>query len=281
MTKQVIFTGCSFTAGTGWVKGDPDTVRSISYHKYPGLWVNACHYQIPQLKKLSLVNMSRGGSSNEEIFGQTIQAISNYATDIDTLFCQWTSMPRYTFDIGFELWDTSVSLQSSMRGKTDINVVDDTWSSVYINDLLDRLLVLHHLHREIVKLVHYTTLLQNLAQRFDIKLYFINGLCPWDQDYFVNLCDNNQSDITTDQFTSFTKKTILQSDLRSNEDNLKLYKKIHEQYKAAGGINPSQWVNLYDSMLDNKIDVNYDNRHPGTKSNQLYVQQIKNFLKTQ
>lgn len=281
MPKQVIFTGCSFTAGTGWVKTDPKISRRTPCKEYPGLWVNLCHYQIPQLWKLSLVNFSLSGSSNAEIFEQTTRAIGIFSSNIDTIFCQWTSMPRYKFDAGLELWDTAEGIQPSMRGKTDIKVAGDTWSRGYVDDLLDRLLAMHHLHREIVKIVEYSKILQNLAQQLNIKLYFINGLCPWDQDYFINVCNEAGTEITTEQFTSFTKKTILQSDSRSNEDNIKLYKKIHSQYKNGGGIDPSQWVNLYDSMFDNIIDVNYDNRHPGIKSNQLYVQQIKNFLETQ
>lgn len=275
--KKAIFTGCSFTAGTGWFSRDP----KISNKEYPGLWVNVCHKKIPALAKSNLLNLSESGSSNTEIFEQTTKAMGAYPSDIDTIICQWTAGPRYKFDAGFELWDTSESIQPSMRRRTDIKTASNIWSRGYVDDLLDRLFAMHHLHREIVKIVEYSNILQNLAQQLNIKLYFINGLCPWDQNYFVNVYDTTGLEITTEQFTEFTKKTILNSNLRSNEDNIKLYKKIHSHYKGVGGINPAQWVNLYDSMFNNIIDVNHDNKHPGTKSNELYIQQVKNFFTTQ
>ena len=55
---------------------------------------------------------------------------------------------------------------------------------------------------------------------------------------------------------------------------------IHNEYDQLGGIDPANWINLYDSMSANKIDVNYDNTHPGTQSNQYYFQQVKQFLES-
>ena len=273
---KVVFSGCSFTAGNGWIDTDIEKSLQTECKEHPDLWVNLCYNQIPQLKKLDLINVAQGGISNTEIFKNTSKAIANHTNTIDTIFCQWTGMPRYNFDVGFELWPTSEGLQKNARSKFDVNLnKGDTWNRAYLNDLLDRLLVLHHLHGEIVKVVEYCNILQKLTKAFDINLYFINGLCPWDQDYFVRL-----NEVLPEQFTPFTKKEILNIDSRDDEDIFKLYKQLHNDYDDAGGIDPTKWINLYSSMALNKIDTNFDLSHPGIKSNQLYFQQLNTFFQS-
>ena len=276
--SKLVFTGCSVTAGNGWIDiADSDESKKLEYKDFPGLWTNLCATQIDQLKDLEVVNFGKGGASNTEIFKNTVEAIADHNSDIGILCCQWTGMPRYNFDIGLELWATREGLQRSARSKHDVNLnCGTTWSRKYLDDILDRFLVLHHLHGEIVKVVEYSSILQKLSQQLNIKLYFVNGLCPWDQNYFVKL-----SGVLPEEYTMFTKKEILNIDSRDDTDIFKLYEIMHNDYEKAGGIDPTQWVNLYDSMMANKIDVNYDTQHPGIKSNQLYFQQIKKFLETQ
>jgi hypothetical protein len=275
--KKVVFTGCSFTAGNGWVDAPAEKSNQIECKDYPGLWINLCHADLAQLNKLELVNLGVGGASNTEIFENTVQAIGKHANSINTIFCQWTSMPRYKFNAGLELWHTGESIELTGRSKKDVHLSDGTvWTRAYLDDLLNRLNVLHHLHGEILKVVKYTNVLQALASTHNIKIYFINGLCPWDQNYFIRLTDFLPEDLTP-----FTKTDILNIESRSDSDINKLYKIMHNDYDTKGGIDPSCWVNLYSSMGANKIDTNYDNQHPGVKSNQLYFQQVKNFLEAQ
>ena len=275
--SKVVFTGCSFTAGNGWAVLSPGDSEKIECKDSPNLWVNLCYNQLQQLKDLDLVNYGVGGSSNAEIFKNTVNAISEYDQNIDIIFCQWTSMPRYRFSIGLEIWNTNEAFSQGSRSKFDVNLSNGTtWSRKYLDDLLDRFLVLQHLHNEIINVVEYSNILQRLAQKFNIKLYFINGLCPWDQGYFTRL-----HNVLPEEYTPFTKDKILEIKFRSDEDIFKLYTKLHTDYDTAGGVNTGQWINLYNSMLNNKIDVNYDKKHPGILSNRLYFEQIKNFLKTQ
>jgi hypothetical protein len=271
--SKVVFSGCSFTAGTGWNTTD----IKADDKDHPELWVNLACNQIPILKNLDVVNVGQSGASNTEIFKNTVKVIAELGSDIDMFFCQWTSMPRYSFDVGLETWATPEGLSRTARSKFDINLSDGTtYSRKYLDDLLDRLLVLHHLHGEILKVVEYSNILQKLSKKFNITLYFINGLCPWDNNYFVKLQNAMPED-----FTPFTKKEILAIESKNDADIFKLYTLIHNKYNQAGGIDPAQWINLYSSMSANKIDVNYDKNHPGTQSNQLYFEQIKKFLETQ
>jgi hypothetical protein len=278
--STVVFTGCSFTAGNGWIapsKDDP--YANIECKDCPDLWVNLCHQQIDQLKELTLINNSRGGASNTEIFEVTTVAISKHLSNIKYLFVQWTSMPRYNFNIGLELWNTNERLPIRSPATHNVKLSNsNAWNREYLTDLLSRLSVLHHLHPEIVKVVSYSKTISNLCKQFNIKVVFINGMCPWDHNYFIKLTGSN---ITPENYTPFTKNEILDIDSRNDENIFKLYEKIHNDYDSAGGIDPAEWINLYHSMYQDQLDKNYDNNHPGKQSNQLYFQQTKNFLETQ
>jgi hypothetical protein len=275
--SKVVFAGCSFTAGNGWVKPPVDDLyANIECKDYPDLWVNLCHTQIDQLKDLQLVNVGRGGSSNTEIFESAVREI--VTDNVKYLFVEWTSMPRYNFNTGLELWNTTEKLHGR-QPKHNVKLSNgDFWDREYLTDLLSRLRVLHHLHPEIVKVVSYSKIISNLCKKFNIKVGFINGICPWDKNYFVKLTGNNA---TPESYTSFTKNKILNIESRSDEDIFILYEKIHNDYNSAGGIDPAEWVNLYHSMANDQLDANLDTFHPGIQSNQLYAQQIKNFLETQ
>jgi hypothetical protein len=276
-TKKVIFSGCSFTAGDGWLDITADT--KIENKDSPHLWVNLCYTRINRLNKLEMINIGKDGASNTEIFQNTVRSMAQYGDQIDTIFCQWTSMPRYNWNVGFELWSTAESFGSEHLLKVtnhDVNLNNgDHWPRKYINDLVDRFRVMHHLHWEIVKVVDYSNVIYDLAKKLGISnVFFMNGLCPWDQNYFVEL-DN----VKPESYTEFTKTNILNMDNRDDDDLLKLYKLAHQHYQEAGGINPATWINLYSSLLNNKVDTNFDNNHPGVKSNILYYEMIDRRLK--
>lgn len=278
MSKKLIFSGCSFTLGAGWKDmGSPEESIKNFDKNSPYLWVNLCHDNIERLKKLEMINLGQGGASNTEIFQNTIRAISNFSDQIDIIFCQWTSMPRYNWNVGFELWGTNEKMQlDSCPYKHDVNLNrGDHWPREYIDDLINRLRVLHHLHWEILKIVDYSNIITRLAEKTNIQnVFFINGICPWDSNYFVEL-DN----VLPEEYTEFTKKDILNIDTRDDEDIFKLYKLAHQHYREYGGIDGSKWINLYDSFLKNQIDVNFDNSHPGIESNKIYYNMIKTRLK--
>lgn len=273
MSKKIVFAGCSFTAGNGWKDLPAENSRKTECKDSPHLWVNICHGGITRLRDLELINIGQGGASNSEIFQNAVRSISSLGNDIDIMFCQWTSVPRYNFNVGFELWGTSESINTDIR-KHDINLNrGDHWPREYVKDLLDRLHVMHHLHWEIVKIVDYTNILSRLAKRIGFDIFFINGSCPWDKDYFVRL-----ENVKPEQYTMFTKKEILNIDSRDDQDIFKLYNLAHDHYQEAGGIDDSKWINLYDSFRKNKIDTNYDLGHPGKQSNLRFFDVVRQKL---
>lgn len=271
--KKIVFSGCSFTAGNGWLDIPPDQSLRTEVKDSPYLWTNLCHQNIRTFSQLNQINIAKGGNSNTEIFEATVDIISKQSANIDTLFCQWTSGPRYNFNVGFELWDTGENFFIERR-TDDVNLNrGDSWSREYLSDLLDRLRVLHHQHWEILKIVRYSNIITRLAEKNRIKLFFINGLCPWDKDYFIKL-----TKVKPESYTEFTKKHILNIDSRDDQDIYRLYDLAHDHYHQAGGINEKQWINLYNSFYVNRTDRNFDDIHPGKKSNQMYFEMIKNKL---
>lgn len=278
MTKKILFSGCSYTAGNGWLDIKSEESGKIEVKDSPHLWVNLCHNSNLGFNNLEMINVGRGGASNTDIFVNTIRAITNFGDVIDTIFCQWTSGPRYNWNVGFELWDTSENFghNTQQLRKHDVNLnKGDTWSRKYINDLTDRLRALHHLHWEILKVVDYSHVIYTLAKKQGItNVFFINGLCPWDQNYFVEL-----HNVCPETYTEFTKHEILNMSSRDDQDIFELYKLAHKHYNDSGGIDSENWINLYDSFNKNRIDTNYDQQHPGIKSNILYYKMIRDRLK--
>ena len=266
MSKSILFTGCSFTAGSGWADLPANESLRVEVKDSPYLWTNLCCKEISKFNNLEIINNSHGGASNSEIFESTVSALADRGSNIDTVFCQWTAMPRYRFNVGFELWNTSENFEFENR-KHDVNLSNGTtWSREHINDLLNRLKAIHHLHWEILKVVKYSNYITKLSKMLGIQnVFFINGLCPWDQNYFTEL-----HNVKPESYTNFTKQEILDIDTRSDDDIQKLYSLAHQHYNRTGGIENQHWINLYDSFLKNRVDVNFDNHHPGQKSNKLY-----------
>lgn len=278
--KKIVFAGCSFTAGAGWTDTSSEQQAVIANEKNsPYLWTNLCHKNIRRLASLEQINIGQTGASNTEIFRNVVNTIGQLGDKIDVIVCQWTTAPRYTFHTGFELWGgTGESITKTKNKLHDVQTRQgEVWSREYIRDLLDRIKVLHHLHWEIVKVVDYSNIITNLAKKLGNPgptVFFVNGLCVWDKDYFTEL-----QNVKPESYTEFTKNNILDINNRSDEDIYKLYALAHQHYREAGGIDEQQWLNLYSSFKQNKTDVNFDQIHPGTHSNQFYYHTIEQRLK--
>ena len=252
--KKVLFAGCSYTAGVGFALENND----------PALWVNLLH-QNSWLRDHELNNCAQGGRSNAGIFQDAVFHISQGNTDV--AFVCWTSVPRYEMDLGAETYETRVIFlpNSEMR---DHNLNDIQYNKSYLENIRDRFTTLAHPHHEIANVVCYTNSLIRLCRLTGTQIYFVNAMCPWDQDYF-NKLDN----VLPSSYTDFTKK-ILNVETRDDQEVFKIYNRIHNEYDTHGGIQAHQWLNLYNSLHSQRIDFNSDGIHPGSESNQLYFNQF-------
>tara|TARA_R110000868_G_scaffold222193_1_gene474060 strand:- start:256 stop:1047 length:792 start_codon:yes stop_codon:yes gene_type:complete len=259
--NYTLFAGCSYTYGTGFSQEKHD----------PDLWTNILHNKVSQLKKTTLLNVAISGRSNSGIFADAVFNITKH--NCKYAFVEWTSSPRYELELGLELYRTRQVFSLDSVAPISHNLHDCTYSAAYLNRIGYRFASLAHQHYEIRNLVYYVNSLVAIAAIKGTKLFFINGLCGWDQCYF-----NEIENAFPDAYTEFTKK-ILNVATRDDSEIFAIYKKIHNQYNEYGGIQETHWLNLYRSMQQQRIDRNSDNVHPGKLSNRLYADQFSLELK--
>lgn len=247
--KYCVFSGCSYTTGFGF-----DLEKNE-----PRLWVNQLHGNL--FSHTTKLNVSKGGRSNAGIFQDTIKALTLY--DVEYAIVEWTSMPRYELELGFELYTTRQMFgPNSPCCAHNLNNIN--YSAQYLNSIRDRFTTLVHDCYEICNLVEYVNTIIKLAQITNTRVFFVNGLGGWDKNFF-----DRKTNVLPAQYTAYTQQ-ILNSQTRDDEEVYKLYEKMHNKYDELGGINESLWLNLYNSMSDIQIDVNSDQLHPGVNSNNRF-----------
>lgn len=249
--NHTVFAGCSYTVGDGFEARENDSL----------LWVNQLHDKFfPNTIK---TNLGISGASNTRIFHGILKAL--LSSPVSYAFVQWTSAPRYEVELGLETYDTQQLFIPSTPCRDHI-LHDIKYTKKYLETIRDRWVTLPHPWSEILKIVDYTNTIIQLAKLTNTKVFFINGLCPWDKNFFVR-----KIDVLPDQYTKYTQK-LIKVNTRDDNEVLELYNKIHSNFDDIGGINEHLWLNLYESMNRNMIDLNSDNQHPGYKSNIKYYQ---------
>ena len=249
--KYTIFSGCSFTSGAGLnlERNEPD------------LWVNRLYNEF--FSHTAKLNVSKAGRANAGIFQDTVNALTTYP--VEYVIVQWTSMPRYELELGFEIYQTRQYFIPNSPCQ-DINTNSINYTSDYLNTVRDRFTSLAHDCYEIKNLLEYTNSIIKLSQLIGARVFFINGLCPWDDTFF-----NKKTNCLPNQYTKYTQK-LLNVINRDDNEIYQLYSKLHDTFTDAGTINESLWLNLYSPMHKNKIDLNTDQLHPGIKSNNKYFE---------
>lgn len=274
-TMKITFVGCSMVAGNGFNPADPAAECKDS----PYLWVNLCHKNIDQFQPLTLENLGETGASNTKIFTESVRAISENNRlpadeKIKFMIVAWTAYPRHRIDLGFELYNTELYFKEGIV-TDDVKLNNFVWPKRQLEDFIVKFQLAHHPQNGIIELLRYCLILEKLAEAQNIKLYFVNMSCPWDKDYFTKLKGNN---IMPNDYTMFTKNEILNVNNRADEEIYQLYDKLHKQYGDVGGINPDAWINLYQPLIKEKIDLAHDGQHAGVASQQIFFQIIKNFF---
>lgn len=269
-TKLVVV-GCSGSSGTGW---DKDNISADS-KTAPELWINLCHQNLYQFKCLHLINAAFAGASNLQIFKSAITMIGTFGSEISHLICQWTKLHRHTLSVGLEFWPTDVKL--SAPETKDINTINFKLKRKKINEYQQTIKAIIHPHKEIIDLLQYVNVINQLGTQLGIVVYHVNSKCPWDQGYFDYKVNQN---LLPSDLTFYTQKKILFSDQRSDLETFQLYKKMFDDYHSVGGVAEHSWINLYNPFYHptNLVDYNYDNLHAGQQSNENFFNIVKTKL---
>lgn len=251
MTRpDILFCGCSFTAGAGLIDGKNN----------PNLWTN----RIASLLNADRFdNIAMIGRNNYWIFLETLCAVLKNRYDI--VFVAWSSIPRYYFHAGLELYSVH-----TMLTEVDINLVNrEKISGTWLQETGDRLRKLHNDHWDMVDLVKYVNILDHVQHSRGGRVFFVNALGPWSDNFFVEKSIELPSEL--DSYTY----DLLQCDLRDDHEILLLYKMIHQHYREFGTIRPELWLNLYCSLKHMQIDdASSTDVHPGIKSQEIFAQYL-------
>lgn len=244
---KLLIAGCSYATGCG-LPGEKDN---------PKIWAN----QLAQkLNATSITNVARNGDNNHKIFLETISAMIKNRYDM--IIVSWSVIGRFNFHVGLEPYPVGTLLTDSHN----VNIIGgQTITGKWLAETGDRLRKLHNDHWDLLELVKYVNVLAHLQQSVGGKIFFVNGIGSWSDQYFVKKQIQLPSDL--DSYTY----DLLNADLRDDEEVFKLYNMIHQHYDEYGGIQENLWLNLYQSLLRIKIDsVSSDDPHPGLLSQDLF-----------
>ncbi len=246
---KILVSGCSFANGSG-LPGE---------HSNPRIWPIQLANKL-QSKELN--NVSKSGANNHWIFLETVSELIK--NEYDLVLVQWSAIPRYKFKVGLELYTVDSMLDR------DINLVGkQTVSKKWLSEIKERLLRIHNDHWDILDLVKYVNVLIEIQVQCRKKqIFFVNGLGPWSDQYFVKKQIQLPGDL--DSYTY----NLLQVDQRDDDEVFQLYDMIHDHYQQFGGIQEQHWLNLYQSQMSTKIDtVSREDRHPGYQSQDVFAEE--------
>jgi hypothetical protein len=258
LRDSTVFCGCSYTSGVGLDLEDAD----------PGLWVNILHQSIPQLSNTKLINVGKGGATNEDIFLSALDNITNNQK-CKNLFVAFTAFKRLWINPSVETYDTKIYLENTKIIDLNINPGVVILGS-YVENIRDRFFDLTHSHYDILKIFQYSSLLNQIANQLGVNVFFINSLMWVDKNYFVPIISPSRLPSDT---TLLTQK-LLNASTRDDKEYFEIYDKIHLDYKNTGALSHN-WLNLDQGFRTTfYLDKGNDQLHPGIKSNQAFA----NFL---
>jgi hypothetical protein len=252
---KALVVGCSFTRGHGLVETTND----------PKLWVNQFLAHLDP--GCYTINLAQTGKNNHWIFTEAYCALMQQ--DFDLVIIGWTHQSRLNFTVGLETYSTD----TMFTGGIDININPGiTVSKEWLKETGNRLKKIQNDHWGLVDLIKYVNILYDKQVTTRGKnLLFVNSLVDISNNYFIEKNSFTPSDLSKYQ------QNLLNVDSRDDEEIKKLYQLTHQHYKNYGGIRSEHWLNLYNSLLDMKIDnVSKSDLHPGYKSQDLYAKYLIN-----
>jgi hypothetical protein len=248
MTKiKACFNGCSFTAGDGFPVDQRD---QFIYDRLVGNRFG-----------LDRTNIAVPGSSNHLIFMRSATTILEKKYNI--VFTQWSSLNR--------LWlfpgpDTKFNTQDALP---TYQYRDIYLSQKEKTKFSDTLLILNHDYQNIIELVDYCSILDNLADKNGVAHVHINGLVPWTDDLDKPVLSNLAADLS-----DYTK-SVLDFDNRDDQEISEFFQRLQSSFLK---LDKSRWVNVFDSFKKNIIDKGPQGHHPGPNSHAMMAEKIADFL---
>jgi hypothetical protein len=243
------FIGCSFTVGVGleFEKNDPDNYANIISKKYNAI----------------TNNIAIGGNSNYNIF---IAALNEILFNTpDKIFVQWSALnrlflypgPDIELPLSHTIVDNDYEYRNIFYSKKELQKFTDTYH------------ILNHDYNNLLVLINYCKILTEISKD-KTQLIFINGMLPWTDE----IVDKNVPKNFNEKLSNYTKE-ILDFDSRDDNELLDFFTRLNI---AVTELDQTLWVNIFNSMANNKPDLGIDNAHPGPKSHRQYADMIINYI---
>lgn len=234
MTK-IYFTGCSITAGQGF-----DFERN-DLRIYPN--IVCAEY------RAECINQAEGGSDNRKIFLKAAKAIMDHQAD--NYVIQWSALHRHWL---YPAPNRAVYLGSHYEESP-------------LKSFIAQYQLLNHDYNNIMTVIDYTRILENLAQSNFAKVVFVNGMIPWTEDL---LTQQDYGKYAQELMRSLSPAEV--DDFRNRlTNNLEL-------------INWQLWANPWTNIIDMITDRAPLDDHPGPETHNqvaLKVITVLNKLNTQ
>ena len=246
---KILVSGCSFAKGHGLKLEKND----------PCLWVN----QLSEKLHGNLHNIAEHGYNNQTIFLETLHALSN--NNYNLVIVAWSLLPRWNFNLGFELYSTFSHLINYQ-----VNTNQKNFSLSWQKKLKNKLLEGHNDHWHLLEMIKYVNILINLQEKLKKqKIFFVNTFGPWTDNFFTKKSISLPSDLTE------YEQDLLNVETRDDSEIFALYNLMHTQYTDAGGIQEQHWLNLYNSFKELQVDdASISDCHPGYKSQDIFVDNL-------
>ena len=235
---KIGFCGCSLTEGVPFVELN---------QRYSDVVCNSLGVEC--------INLAKGGSGNREIL---VQALTLLTTDVDCIFVEWSAPGRARFQTFYDMEYYTNSPNNPNRYITDKNY----------KNFVDVFKIVDSSYNQYAEINTQITILNNLSEKLDKKIYYINGLMHIDP---VFLNTNNIENIFESMLP--TTRDIIDLD-HLPDDNL--IKCITEIRNFLSVIDVNQWVSI---ETIKRVDKGIDGSHPGPKSNEIFANTILQFLK--
>lgn len=151
----------------------------------------------------------------------------------------------------------------------DYTYRDIVYAKKELQKFTDTYHILNHDYNNLLTLINYSSILTELSKN-KTQLIFINGLVPWTKE--ITTLDTLQNmSINLSKYT----KEILEFESRSDDELIEFFTTLNI---ALMNLNKSLWINMFDSLYTQQIDLGNDNAHPGPKSHALYAEMIIKYL---
>ena len=247
--KKFTFLGCSLTVGEGLdsEKTDENNYTNIISNYYGA----------------TCKNLAKSGNSNYNIFVEALNEILYNEQDI--IFLQWSSPNRHWL---YPNLDCNIIITANSKQK-NIHYLDTTYSAKFLQTFADQFLILNHDYHNLIQVSNFCKILQTISKN-KTKLVFINGILPWTKEiiHLRSLTDPAK------YFSKYTKE-LLSIDLLPDQDIEKFFIELHNNVKS---LDNNLWVNMFNSMQDEMLDLGTDNCHPGIDSHKHYASMIIKYL---